>query len=141
MAHFVKLDDNNIVIESYVISNDSCLDGDGNESEAVGVSFCEGLFGVGTYKQTSYNTYANKHFDADGNEDSGTPFRKNYASIGFTYDSSNNGFHEAQPFASWTLDTNSMLWVAPLELPSDNNKYYWDESAYQADNTTGWVSE
>ena len=72
MAHFAQLNDSNTVLTINVIADADCLDGDGNESEAVGVSFCEGLFGVGTYKQTSYNTYANKHFDADGNEDGGT---------------------------------------------------------------------
>jgi len=127
MAHFVKLDDNNIVTESYVISNDSCLDGDGNESEAVGIAFCEGLFGVGTYKQTSYNTLGGVHSLG------GTPFRKNYAGIGHTWDASKDAFYEPQPFNSWSLDSNC-VWQPPIARPDDGNNYYWNES------TTSWVS-
>ena len=141
MAHFVKVNSQNIVEATYVIANNELLDEDGNEDEARGINFCKRLFGSGTYLQTSYNTYANKHFGADNNEDSGTPFRKNYASLGYIWDADNNGFHDPQPYASWTLDTNTMLWDAPLELPTDSDKYYWDETAYQADNTTGWVRE
>ena len=61
MAHFTKVDESNIVTETVVIHNDCCLDSENNESEAVGIAFCEGLFGAGTYKQTSYNTLGGVH--------------------------------------------------------------------------------
>tara|TARA_R100000353_G_scaffold138529_1_gene98553 strand:+ start:114 stop:521 length:408 start_codon:yes stop_codon:yes gene_type:complete len=86
-------------------------------------------------KRTSYNTHANEH------RLGGTPFRGNYAGKGYTYDSSNNVFYESQPYASWSLDSN-WLWQPPLEMPSDASPekvYRWDEEAYQADNSTGWV--
>lgn len=140
MAHFAKINSSNIVEQVYVVNDSECLDGEGNESEAVGVAFLEGLFGAGTYLQTSYNTWSGKHWDADGNEDSGTPLRKNYASVGDIWDATNEGFHEPQPFNSWTLDTNSLQWEAPIPFPkNDGTQYYWDEDAYQADNSTGWV--
>jgi len=132
MAHFAKINDSNIVEDTYVVSNDSCLDGEGNESEASGIAFCEGLFGSGTYKQTSYNTLGGVH-SLDG-----TPFRKNYAGIGYTWDSSKDAFYAPQPFNSWALDSNC-IWQPPIARPDDGKYYYWDEDAYQADNSTGWV--
>jgi hypothetical protein len=70
----------------------------------------------------------------------GTAFRGNYAGQGFTYDSSNDVFYDAQPFASWSLDSN-WIWQSPIPYPSDGDVdkiYVWNESAYQADNSTGW---
>tara|TARA_B100001173_G_scaffold227647_1_gene197659 strand:+ start:538 stop:906 length:369 start_codon:yes stop_codon:yes gene_type:complete len=88
----------------------------------------------GDWIQTSYNTYGNQH------RLGGTPLRKNYASVGFNYDKTNDAFYSPQPYASWTLNTTSYLWEAPIADPnSDSKSYYWDESAYQADNTKGWV--
>ena len=55
------------------------------------------------------------------------------------YDSTNDAFHKSQPFASWTLNTTSFIWEPPVAAPDDGKKYYWDESAYQSDNTKGWV--
>jgi hypothetical protein len=86
-------------------------------------------------KRTSYNTQSNTHLLG------GTPFRGNYAGKGHTYDSSNDVFYEPQPYASWSLDSN-WIWQPPLEMPSDASPekvYIWDEEAYQADNSTGWV--
>lgn len=124
MAHFAELDENNIVTSVYVIADADCLDGDGNESEAVGVAFCESLFGSGTYKQTSYN----------GN------IRKQYAWVGDTYDTAKDVYIRPKPHASWVLNSDND-WEAPLALPDNNFPGYdWDESAYQADNNTGWVA-
>tara|TARA_R110000803_G_C11978453_1_gene320448 strand:- start:1352 stop:1741 length:390 start_codon:yes stop_codon:yes gene_type:complete len=125
MAHFALLDDNNVVTDVFVINNVDCLDDDDNESEAVGIAFCESLLGAGTYKQTSYNS----------------TIRKQYAQIGGIYDSSKDKFIQKQPYASHTLNSDDD-WVAPLAEPSDNDTvmYGWDESAYQSDNTTGWVA-
>ena len=124
MAHFALLDENNVVTTVNVVADADCLDGDGNESEAVGIAFCEALWGVGTYKQTSYNHN----------------MRKQYGFTGCTYDASADEFVTPQPFASWTLNGDND-WVAPLSEPSVSPPIFthWDETAYQADNTTGWV--
>jgi len=125
MAHFAQLDENNVVINVIVVADDDCSDDDGVESEAVGVSFCQSLLGQDTiWKQTSYN----------GN------IRKNYASVGFTYDEAKDAFIPPQPYISWTLDEDSCVWEPPVALPMDGNLYNWDEDAYQADNTQGWVA-
>jgi hypothetical protein len=87
----------------------------------------------GEWIQTSYNTRGGKHYDAIGNEDTGTPLRKNYAGIGFTYDRDRDAFIPPQPFASWTLNDTTCLWDAPVEYPSDGQMYRWDED------TTSWV--
>jgi hypothetical protein len=81
----------------------------------------------GEWIQTSYNTHGGVH--ATG----GTPMRKNYAGIGFTYDRTRDAFIPPQPFASWTLDDNSCLWNAPVAMPTDDKPYRWDEA------TTAWV--
>ena len=65
--------------------------------------------------------------------------RKNYAVIGGRYDGV--GFHDAQPFASWTLNSTTYYWEPPVTYPSDGKDYNWNESVYQADNTKGWVLE
>ena len=83
--------------------------------------------------QTSYNTHGGVH--ALG----GTPLRKNYAGVGFTYDANKDAFIPPQPYASWTLNETTCLWESPLPYPTDDSLYNWDEDAYQADNTTGWV--
>ena len=88
----------------------------------------------GKWIQTSFNTWGNEHLEG------GTPLRGNFAGIGYTYDSSNNVFYTAQPHASWTLDTSTWTWQAPLAYPDDGELYIWDEDAYQADNSTGWVT-
>ena len=98
----------------------------------------------GFWVQTSYNTYGNVHYapspPADPmTPDGGTPLRANYAGIGYTYDSSYtvNGvvgvFYAPQPFPSWTLNTSTFLWEAPVPYPNDGKIYYWDEA------TQSWV--
>jgi len=116
MAHFAEIGLNNIVMRVIVVSNDDCKDQFGNESEVIGAKFCNNLFG-GVWLQTSYN----------GN------MRKNYAGIGFTYDSTRDAFIAPKPFASWILDETSCQWQAPTAMPTDGKLYAWDES------TTSWV--
>tara|TARA_R100000808_G_C2141293_1_gene149076 strand:- start:197 stop:580 length:384 start_codon:yes stop_codon:yes gene_type:complete len=117
MAHFAKLDENNIVTEIIVVSNDIAT------SESAGVTFINNLYSTSdTWKQTSYNTYGNEH------KLGGTPFRKNYAGIGFTYDASKNAFIAPKPFASWVLNNTTCLWEAPVDYPDDGKYYSWDES-------------
>ena len=76
--------------------------------------------------QTSYNTHGGVH--ATG----GTPLRKNYAGVGFTYDRTRDAFIPPQPFASWTLNDSTCLWNAPVAMPTDGKQYTWDEA------TTAW---
>jgi len=75
----------------------------------------------GKWIQTSYNTYGGVH--ANG----GTPLRKNYAGIGFTYDSTRDAFIPPQPYPSWTMSEETCLWSAPTPMPTDNKRYSWDE--------------
>ena len=131
MAHFAQLDENNIVTQVIVVGNSDIADVNGVESENVGVAFCQSLLGAETnWKQTSYN----------GN------MRVRYAGIGYSYNASLDAFVPPQPFASWTLDSGVADWVAPLTEPTLTDEqraagsyYTWDESAYQADNSTGWT--
>lgn len=76
----------------------------------------------GTWIQTSYNTYGGKHLLG------GTPLRKNYAGIGYTYDPARDAFIPPQPFPSWTLNEESCLWESPVPMPTDGKMYSWDET-------------
>jgi hypothetical protein len=114
MAHFAQLE-NNIVTKVIVVANQDILDENGQESEQKGIDFCSNLLG-GTWKQTSYN----------GN------IRKNYAGVGYTYDEGRDAFIAPKPFASWLLDETTAQWKSPVDYPTDDKKYTWDE------NTTSW---
>lgn len=88
----------------------------------------------GKWVRTSYNTSGGKHYDrATGQEDDGTPLRKNFAGFGFTYDSARDAFIPPKPYASWTLNETTCLWEAPVEYPDDGNMYVWNE------NITNWT--
>ena len=124
MAHFAKLDENNIVITVLVIADSDA------PTEAEGEAFCKNLFKVtNTFKQTSYNTQEGVHLLG------GTPFRKNFAGIGYEYDSSRDAFIPTKPYNSWVLNESTCRWVAPVDRPDDGKYYKWDE-----DNTQ-WVEE
>lgn len=110
MAHFAKLDENNVVTQVIVVANSDTSDASGVEKEHIGAAFCERLFG-GTWKQTSYN----------GNK------RKNYAGIGYTYREDIDAFVPPQPYASWTLNETTAQWEAPVAMPDDGGMYTWDE--------------
>ena len=128
MAHFAKLDENNIVTKVVVVHNDVAT------SESAGAAFLNNMYGTSdTWKQTSYNTYGNEH------RLGGTPFRKNYAGVGFTYDASNDAFIAPKPFDSFTLNDSTYLWESPITFPDDGKPYTWDETLYQSDNSKGWV--
>jgi len=89
----------------------------------------------GQWIQTSYNTRGGVHYNPETNEpDDGTPLRYNYAGIGFTYDATADAFYAPQPYASWTLNTETYLWEAPVAYPDDGEVYQWDEE------TTNWVA-
>jgi len=118
MAHFAKLDENNIVIEVHGLDNNELIDDNGIEQESKGIDFLVNWSGGYTkWKQTSYN--AN--------------FRKNYAGIGYFYDETKDAFIPPQPYPSWLLNENSYQWEAPITIPTDDGRYIWDEI------TTSWV--
>jgi hypothetical protein len=133
MAHFARLNSDNIVEQVIVVANKDTSDDNGVEDEIIGIGFCKKLFGSNTnWKQTSYN----------GN------FRVRYAGRGYSYDPTLDAFIPPKPFESWVIDSDTVNWKAPLEEPTltqeqiDAGSYYrWDEDAHQADNTTGWVLE
>jgi hypothetical protein len=125
MAHFAKVKDG--VVTQVIVAEADFFD-----------TFVDSE--PGEWIQTSYNTRGGQHYDPEtGEVDDGTPLRKNYAGIGFTYDRDRDAFIPPQPFASWTLNDDSCLWESPIAYPDDDAMYAWDEDAYQADNTTGWV--
>jgi len=130
MAHYAFINEENIVTE--VITG---IDEDNTDTLPEGFASWEAWyadFRGQTCKRTSYNTFENSHLLG------GTAFRGNYAGIGMTYDTDNDVFYLPQPYGSWTLSSN-WAWEAPIAYPTDGLYYYWDEDAYQADNTTGWV--
>jgi hypothetical protein len=133
MAHFAKLDENNVVTQVIVVDNKDITDPHtGQEDEILGIAFCKKLLG-GNWKQTSYNN----------------SMRVRYAGIGYSYNAALDAFVPPQPHDSWTLDNETADWVSPLgaapeltEAEVEARSFYrWDEEAYQADNTTGWVLE
>ena len=96
----------------------------------------------GKWVQTSYNTRGGVHYEPNSetpSSDQSKALRKNYAGVGFIYDSDKDAFYEPQPYASWTLNNTTCLWEAPIATPDDVKNYSWDESLYQSDNTKGWV--
>ena len=122
MAHFAQII-NGIVAQVIVVSDADTAQG-GVEDGAIGAAFCTALLG-GTWIQTSYNTSGGVH------KGGGTPLRKNYAGIGFTYDTARDAFIAPQPFASWLLDEATCRWIAPVPMPVPNNPplYTWDEAS------------
>jgi len=129
MAHFAKLGVGNKVLRVTVVSNDVAT------TEKAGEEFLQNLHGSrDVWKQTSYNTIGGEH------RLGGTPFRKNYAGIGYTYDETRDAFIPPKPFNSWTLNETTCNWEAPVSKPLltqeqlDNNNYYsWNEETQQWD--------
>ena len=119
MAHYAFLDSNNIVTE--VIT--------GKDEGEGGIDWEQhyGDFRGQVCKRTSYNTAAGVH------NNGGTPYRKNYAGIGYIYDADRDAFILPKPFASWTLNETSCVWEAPTPYPQDDKRYTWDEP------TTSWI--
>jgi hypothetical protein len=118
MAHYAFLNMQNIVTEVIV-----------GKDETDGPTNWEMHYGnirEQVCKRTSYNTRGGVHSEG------GTPFRKNYAGIGYTYDFARDAFIPSKPFDSWTLNENSCLWEAPVAMPDDGQMYTWNEE------TTSW---
>jgi hypothetical protein len=110
MAHFAK-------VESGVVTEVIVADQDFIDTQS------------GTWVKTSYNTRNGKHYAPDSQtEDSGTPLRKNFAGIGFTYDSGRDAFFPPQPYPSWVINETTGGWDAPVSITDDGKQYQWDES-------------
>ena len=121
MAHYVVLDENNIVINGFVGKNEGENDIDWEQYYNA--------------KRTSYNTRGGIHYNPETNEpsaDQSKAFRKNYAGIGYTYDESRDAFISPQPYPSWILNEETCLWDSPVPYPTDGERYIWNEE------TTSW---
>jgi hypothetical protein len=117
MAHFAEVGENNIVLRVLVVDD---------SQESNGQNFLANTLGLGgTWIKTSYNTLGGVH------NKGGTPLRKNYAGIGYTYDSERDAFIAPKPYASWILNETSCLWEAPVAMPTEG-LYTWNEE------TTSW---
>ena len=139
MAHFAQLDSKNTVTQVIVINDSDAALMDGTETESIGIAFCQKLFGTDTiWKQTSYNAVG------------GSGFRGNFAGIGMTYiqnvatlgTGSTDVFMVPKPYNSWGIGATFATWESPLGNPPPDpsgQQYFWDETAYQADNTVGWA--
>ena len=122
MAHFAKLGVNGKVIAVHVLNNTDMLNADNQEDESVGQQRLQEIHGwpASMWIQTSYNTRGGKHYDADGNlsGDQSKAFRGNYAGIGFTWDEDNQLFFGPQPYTSWSKNTSTASWDAPITYPT-----------------------
>lgn len=110
MASFAEIGLNNQVLRVIAVNNNELLDQNGVEQEHLGQQFCRSLLG-GTWIQTSFNA----------------KFRKNYAGIGYTYDTRLDAFIPPKPFPSWILNETTCLWEATVSYPSDGSLYTWNE--------------
>ena len=153
MAHFAKLGANGKVIQVLTLNNSDMLNADGVEDEAVGQQYLElhNNWPAQMWIQTSYNTAGNVH------KNSGTPFRGNYAGIGYTWDEDNQIFWPKKPYPSWVKNTTTASWDSPIgnapaltaeqeaqNTPVDENTpathdwhYIWNEDNQSWDLTDG----
>ena len=117
MAHYAFLDEQYVVTEVIVGRDESNFDWEQHYGNLRG-QLC---------KRTSYNTLGNVH------KEGGTPFRKNYAGIGYTYDPMRDAFIPPRPFASWVLNETTCLWEPPIPMPNDATTvpYSWNETLQQ----------
>ena len=148
MAHFAKLGLDNIVTAVVAMDTIDTMTRGGIEKEEIGLAHLIKHHGHENWKQCSYNSRGGVHYGEDGTSSGKTAFRANYPGIGWYYNSEHDIFHPAKPEGrdSWTLNTTTGMWDAPIAQPelteaeAEAMSYYeWDEAAYQADNTTGWV--
>ena len=116
MAHYAFLDDDGIVTQVIVGRDENDLPD--------GITSWEDYYGNfhgQTCRRTSYNTRGNQH------DHGGTPFRGNYAGIGYRYDDTLDAFIPPQPYASWILNADTFAWEPPVPAPDDGQRYTWDE--------------
>lgn len=123
MAHYAQLNDNNVVTQVVVVSDD----------EADPQTFLADVLGHGgIWIQTSYNTRGGVHYGQDNLPDDKPALRKNYAGIGYSYDSDRDAFIPPKPFPSWSLDEQTCWWKPPVPRP-DGLGYVWNEGTQQWD--------
>tara|TARA_Y100000022_G_scaffold183559_1_gene177859 strand:+ start:226 stop:576 length:351 start_codon:yes stop_codon:yes gene_type:complete len=115
MAHFAKVE--NGIVTTVIVAEQDYIDNLVDDSP-------------GEWIQTSYNTFGGVHSDG------GKPLRKNYAAVGYVYDKDRDAFYMPKPYASWTLDDDTCLWEAPVEYPSDEKLYVWNEDKTSWDEVT-----
>ena len=116
MAHYAKVVDG--IVTKVIVADESYFDTFVDDSP-------------GEWIQTSYSTRGGVHYESDNitaSSDQSAALRKNYAGVGFTYDSTRDAFIAPKPFESWTLNDTSCLWEAPVECPDDGKNYVWNES-------------
>ena len=122
MAHFAKVE--NGIVTQVIVAEPEFFD-----------TFVDSS--PGQWIQTSYNTHGGVHYSPEtGEPDGGVALRKNYAGIGFTYDSDRDAFYAPQPYPSWTLNETSCIWEAPVAQPNDGNMYIWNEDTQQWEQPT-----
>ena len=121
MASFAKIGLNGKVIEVVSVNNEVLKDSSGVEREELGIQFLNELYKWPIWKQTSYNTHGGVH------NNGGTPFRKNHAGIGYTYDEDRDAFISKKLYNSWILNEQTCRWEAPVIKPNDGNMYKWNE--------------
>jgi hypothetical protein len=116
MSHFAKVEDG--IVTQVIVAEQDFVDTQ-----------------EGTWVQTSYNTIGGVHYSPEtGEPDGGVALRKNFAGIGYIYDSVRDAFYSQQTYPSWILNETSCIWEAPVPMPDDGNRYEWDED------TTGWIT-
>tara|TARA_R100000005_G_C4994847_1_gene201791 strand:- start:2425 stop:2943 length:519 start_codon:yes stop_codon:yes gene_type:complete len=120
MAHFAKLDSNNIVLAVEVVDNSWLLDENNEEQESLGVQRLQQIHGWALWKKTSYNTSEGKYFNSETmNEgDSSKAFRKNFAGIGYKYDEARDAFIPPKQYSSWVLNETTCVYEAPTPMPT-----------------------
>jgi hypothetical protein len=121
MASFAKIGLNSKVIEVISVNNEVLKDSNGVEREELGIQFLNEIYKWPIWKQTSYNTVGGIHIKG------GTPFRKNHAGIGYTYDEDRDAFIPKKPYNSWILNENTCNWESPVAYPTDGKRYNWNE--------------
>lgn len=125
MAYYARVDENGIVTDVTTCADDES-----------GVAWLQQHFPA-NWVQTSYNTRGGVHYGQDGLPDNGTPLRKNYAGIGYTYDGV--GFSPPQPYPSWVKNIDTYLYGPPVPMPTEGGPYSWDEVSWNTDQV-GWVT-
>lgn len=131
MAHFAEIDENNIVRRVVAVDNKKLVDSFGRYFEFYGIEFCKNMFGQDTnWKQTSYNTRGGVHLRGK------IPLRKNFASVGSTYDETLDAFIPLSEYPSYVLNEEKALWEPPVQKPSpdsdgDQRVWVWDEDSLQ----------
>jgi hypothetical protein len=117
MAHFAKIGLNSKVIAIHSVSNEVLKDSNNIEREELGIEFLTNMYGWSLWKQTSYNQ----------------TFRKNFAGIGSTYDEDRDAFIPKKPYNSWTLNEQTCNWESPISMPTDGQRYQWNETTQNWD--------